>query len=44
MSFEIWERGRSGPDGVGAAAAAQGEVDAGEEGELTAVVVGFEDG
>lgn len=32
------------PDGVWAAATAQGEVDAGEKGELAAVVVGFEGG
>jgi len=34
----------NGPDGVGAAASAEGEVDAGEEGELAAVVMGFEGG
>jgi len=32
------------PDGVGAAGAAEGEVNAGEERELAAVVVGFEGG
>lgn len=35
---------RDWPDGVGAAGASEGEVDAGEEGELAAVVVGFEGG